>query len=151
MSPLMIILHFHSFSVPGGALGVPGGSLEVLGSFRGFLVGPRDVLGDAWWLLWGSFGGPGAVLVKPWAVTLALLGESWGSLGGPGGFLGRPCGRPSTTDVTLTEVSASRMFSCFSTHFFCFSNIMFIFLCFCPRHAGPGAVLGKPCRSPGHP
>ena len=99
----------------------------------------------------GVLGGPGAVLVKPWGVTWALLGESWGSLGGPGGVLGRPCGRPSAPDVTHTDVSASPMFSMFFYQLFSFSNIVFIFLCFCSRHGGPGAVLGKPCGSPGRP
>ena len=91
----------------------------------------------------GVLGGPGAVLVKPWGITWALLGESWGSLGGPGGFLGRPCGRPSAPDVTHTYVSASLIFSMFFYQLFSFSNIVFIFLCFCSRHWVPELFLGS--------
>ena len=98
----------------------------------------------------GVLGGPGAVLVKPWGVTWALLGESWGSLGGPGGVLGRPCRRPSAPDVTHTDVSASPMLSMFFYTFFSFSNIIFVFVCVCSRPGGSRAALGKPCGSPGH-
>ena len=99
----------------------------------------------------GVLGGPGAVLVKPWGVTWALLGESWVCLGGPGGLLGRACGRPSAPDVTHTDVSASPMLSMFFYTFFSFSNMIFIFVCVCSRPGGSRAALGKPCGSPGHP
>ena len=91
----------------------------------------------------GVLGGPGAVLVKPWGVTWALLGESWVCLGGPGGLLGRACGRPSAPDVTHTDVSASPMLSMFFYQFFSFSNIIFIFLCGCSRPGGPELLLGS--------
>ena len=97
----------------------------------------------------GVLGGPGAVLVKPWGVTWALLGESWGSLGGPGGVLGRHCGRPSAPDVTHTDVSASPMFSMFFYNLFSASNIMFIFLYF-QFLGGPWGSLVGPSDVPGN-
>ena len=110
------LLHFHVFSVTGGVLVVPGGSFgrpwKCLGSFRGFLVGPWDILKGAWWLLVGSLGVLGGACGIPrssWSGSRGVLGAAWGSLetpwgslvalgvslgdsvGVPVGFLGSPC------------------------------------------------------------
>ena len=99
----------------------------------------------------GVLGGPGAVLVKPWGSP----GHYWGAPGGPWkvlwGLLGRPCGRPSASDATHTDVSAFRMFSCFSTNFtvvvvlflFCFVFVLAMGVpeLFLGSLAGPQGIL----------
>jgi len=91
----------------------------------------------------GVLGGPGAVLVKPWGVTWALLGESWVCLGGPGGVLGRACGRPSAPDVTHTDVSASPMLSMLFYYFFDFLISYSFFFVFVVALGGPELLLGS--------
>ena len=98
--------------VPGSSFGRPG---TCLGSCRGFLVGPWDILKGAWGLLGGSLGVLGGACGIPrssWSVlgaSLGLLGDPWRHLGGslvalgvslgdsvgvPVGFLGSPCRDP---------------------------------------------------------
>ena len=101
-------------------------SLEMLGGSQGSLVGARDVLMK---LPGGSFGGPWgswSCSCEPLGGCPGILSESQGSLGGPWGVLGRPCGRPSAPDVTHTDVSAFRMFSCLSVYVFyiCFVLVL---------------------------
>ena len=89
---------------PWGVLVVPGGSFgrpwKCLGSCRGFLVGPWDILKGAWGLLGGSLGVLGGACGIPrssWSVlgaSLGLLGDPWRHLGGPWLLLGSPWATP---------------------------------------------------------
>ena len=91
----------------------------------------------------GVLGGPGAVLVKPWGVTWALLWKSWVCLGGPGGVLGRACGRPSAPDATQTGVSASPNLSMFLYQLFSFLIYYSFFFVFVLALGGPELLLGS--------
>ena len=75
---ILFVIAFSLFSVPGGDPVVPGGSFgrpwKCLGSCRGFLVGPWDILNGC--------------LGAPWGV----VGSTWGCLWDPEVFLVGPRG-----------------------------------------------------------